>query len=312
MFNELNHLRIAIHTSSFVVLDFSVQIFSFFSSLDSQIAILMQLLLIKKLESRSKKLSNISKYDEDEFQLNAWEQSLIQRMHINNDRYSFEQFKIAYEENRLTIEKKAHNLMNSYRVDDLCILIFFVDWRFALRRVCDNSYEQKNARKYLRETLKQRSMSFEKYYNLFFQKKNRFKMKNASLIDAMKFNVSYFTQAAVLMYRVSEINQRSITFDEHVTMWLETNRELRQIRHVVLNKSLASNIFTSRKEQTSQAFSVKELMISLASASVSIAMMLSENSMNLSSIMTAIKDQSLKTHEIRKICENWKLCFYCK
>jgi hypothetical protein len=48
-------------------------------------------------------------------------------MHINNDRYSFEQFKIAYEKNQLTIEKKAHNLMNFYRVDDICILISFVD-----------------------------------------------------------------------------------------------------------------------------------------------------------------------------------------
>jgi hypothetical protein len=66
MSNELNHLRVAIHISSFVVLDFSVQIFFLFSSLDSQIVILMQLRLIKKLESRSKKLSNISKYDEDE------------------------------------------------------------------------------------------------------------------------------------------------------------------------------------------------------------------------------------------------------
>jgi hypothetical protein len=95
-------------------------------------------------------------------------------------------------------------------------------------------------------------------------------------------------------------------------MWLETNRELWQIRHVTLNKLLASNIFTSRKEQISQAFSIKELIIFLASASVSIAMMFSENSMNLNSIMIAIKSQSLKTHEIRKICKNWKLCFYCK
>jgi hypothetical protein len=53
---------------------------------------------------------------------------------------------------------------------------------------------------------------------------------------------------------------------------------LRQIHHVVLNKSSTFNILTSRKEQTSQALSVKEFVISLASASVSIAMMLSENS----------------------------------
>jgi hypothetical protein len=37
---------------------------------------------------------------------------------------------------------------------------------------------------------------------------------------------------------------------------------LQQIRHVVLNKSLTSNILISRKEQTSQASSVKELVIS--------------------------------------------------
>jgi hypothetical protein len=73
MFNELNYLRVAIHISSFVILDLFIQIFFFFSSLDFRIAILMQLLLIKKLESRSKKFLNISKYDENESQLNVWE-----------------------------------------------------------------------------------------------------------------------------------------------------------------------------------------------------------------------------------------------
>jgi hypothetical protein len=137
-------------------------------------------------------------------------------------------------------------------------------------------------------------------------------MKNASLIDAMKFNVNYFTQSVVLMYRVSKINQRSITFDEHVIMWLEMNRELRQIRYIALNKSSTFNILIFRKEQTSQAFLVKELVIFFTSASVSIAMIFNENFINLNSIITAIKNQSLKTNEIKKICENWKLCFYCK
>jgi hypothetical protein len=65
-----------------------------------------------------------------------------------------------------------------------------------------------------------------------------------------------------------------------------------------------SNILTSQKEQISQAISVKKLVIFLALASVSIAMMFSENFINLNSIMTAMKDQSLKAHEIKKICEN--------
>jgi hypothetical protein len=154
-------------------------------------------------------------------------------------------------------------------------------------------------------------MNFEKYYNLFSQKKNRFKMKNALLIDVMKFNVSYFTQSVALMYRVSESNQRSITFDEHVIMWLKTNRELRQIRHVVLNKFFASNVVSSQKEQISQVSLIKEFSIFLASTNVSVTMLI-ENLMNLNSIMTIIKNQSLKTNEVRKIYENWKLCFYCK
>jgi hypothetical protein len=136
-------------------------------------------------------------------------------------------------------------------------------------------------------------------------------MKNASLIDVMKFNVSYFTQLVALMYRVSESNQRSITFDEHVIMWLKTDRELRQIRHVVLNKFFAFNVVSSRKEQIFQVFLIKKFSIFLASTSVFVTMLI-ENFMNLSSIMTTVKDQSLKTNEVRKICENWKLCFYCK
>ena len=34
--------------------------------------------------------------------------------------------------------------------------------------------------------------------------------------------------------------------------------------------------------------------------------------MDLSSAMAAVKGHSLKTEGVRKICEDWKLCFYCK
>jgi hypothetical protein len=70
MSNELNHLRVAIHISSFVVLDLSVQTLSLASFLNSQMTVLMQLLLFKNFESRSKKLLDISKYDENEARLN--------------------------------------------------------------------------------------------------------------------------------------------------------------------------------------------------------------------------------------------------
>ena len=85
---------------------------------DPQIAALLQLLLTRYSESKtdilSEKLPDISEYDGDEAKLDSWEQSLIQRMHVNHDRYSTDASKIAYAENRLTIGKRAHNLMNAY------------------------------------------------------------------------------------------------------------------------------------------------------------------------------------------------------
>ena len=258
--NELAQLRAAAKTPSPSASDPPVSTLNpaLAPSLDPQIAALMMLLLARNPEPRSEKLPDIPEYDGDEARLDAWEQSLIQRMHINNDRYPSDESKIAYAENRLIIGKTAHNLMNSYRVDGLCTLTSFSDWRFALRRACGNPYEQEDARKYLRETLKQGSMSFEEYYNLFSQKKDRSRMEDASLIEAMKTNVNYSTHSAALMYRVPGTNRQPITFDEHVTMWLETDRGLRQIRHLAPKSSnttagvnaSAAITSTSRKGQS--------------------------------------------------------------
>ena len=88
--------------------------------------------------------------------------------------------------------------MGQYRINDLYILISFDEWRRNLRHYYGNSFEAKDARLYFRETLKQDSMSFVEYYNLFYQKKERSKMKNASLINCMKRNVNYFTQVVVM------------------------------------------------------------------------------------------------------------------
>lgn len=60
---------------------------------------------------KSEKLPDIPLYEGGLNELDAWEQSLIQRLHINRDRYPTEQDKIAYAELRLTNGKKAHNLM---------------------------------------------------------------------------------------------------------------------------------------------------------------------------------------------------------
>ncbi len=100
------------------------------------------------------KLLDISEYERDKNRLNAWEQSLIQRINVNDDHYFFHQVKIIYVESRFIIDKKTHNLMSQYWVNDLCIIFIFADWWYKLHHCCDNSFEAEDAYLYLRETLK--------------------------------------------------------------------------------------------------------------------------------------------------------------
>ena len=167
---------------------------------------------------KSEKLPDTAEYEGDMDKLDAWEQALVQRMHGNADRYPTDEAKITYAESRLTIGKKAHNLMNRYRVNGLCTLTSFDDWRRKLRDVCGNRFEEEDARIYLRDTLKQGNMSFDEYYNFFVQKKERSGMEDASLIDAMKTNVNYSTQAAAIAWRKAD-GTLPTTFQDHVDMW---------------------------------------------------------------------------------------------
>ncbi len=74
-----------------------------------------------------KKLLNIFKYEKNKDWLNAWEQSLIQHMNMNNDHFFFHQVKIIYVESWFIIDKKTHNLMNQYQINDLYIIFIFAN-----------------------------------------------------------------------------------------------------------------------------------------------------------------------------------------
>lgn len=99
---------------------------------------------------------------------------------------------------QLAHRQKARNLMNRYRIEGLCSLTSFADWRRKLREACRDRFEEQDSRVYLRDTLKQDSMSFDEHYSLFSQKKERSHMEDASLIDAMKININYLVQAAAI------------------------------------------------------------------------------------------------------------------
>ncbi len=100
------------------------------------------------------KLLDISEYEKNKDQLNAWEQSLIQHMNVNDDCYFFHQVKIIYVESWFIIDKKTHNLMSQYWVNDLCIIFIFADWQHKLHHCCNNSFKTEDVHLYLRKTLK--------------------------------------------------------------------------------------------------------------------------------------------------------------
>ena len=286
-------------------------------------AIIEQLMKRPAFPPRSEKLPDIPEYDGDEDKLDAWEQNLIQKMHINHDRYFSDEAKIAYAESRLTIGKRAHLLMTPYRIDGLCRLTSFSDWRAKLRLACGNPFEQEDARKYLRDTLKQGNLTFEEYYNLFSQKKERSKMEDASLIDAMKANINYSTQTAAIHYRVPGTNQEPVTFDEHVAMWAQTDRKIRQIRHISPRQASGASISNSSTKKGASVATTTAVVRSPAPRSSTIVVapavtpaavpsLPAGDPMDLSSAMAAVKGQSLKVPGVKEICEQWRLCFYCK
>ncbi len=200
---------------SFIVFSFSIYIVLNSQSLAMIVQIIAQILNNQSLfiihlsvnsvavfiTSRFEKLLDIFKYEKNKDWLNAWEQSLIQRMNMNDDCYFFHRVKIIYVESWFIIDKKTHNLMNQYWVNDLCIIFIFADWWYKLHHCCNNSFKTEDVHLYLREILKQDMNSFVDYYNLFYQKKEHSLMNDFSLIDYLKRNVNYFTQVIIFFWR---------------------------------------------------------------------------------------------------------------
>ncbi len=177
------------------------------------------------IASRFKKLLNISEYERNKDRLNAWKQSLIQRINLNDDHYFSHRVKIIYVESWLIIDKKIHNLINQYRVNDLCIIFIFADWWHKLHHYCNNSFKTEDVHLYLCETLKQDMNSFVDYYNLFYQKKKCSLMKDFSLIDCMKRNVNYFTQVIIFFWWNLNETQLFI-FHQWIQAFSDINKKL--------------------------------------------------------------------------------------
>ncbi len=317
-------------SSSFIVLNSSVYI-----ELNSQFLVMIAQIIAQILNnqsflvvhlfansvavfiaSRFEKLLDISEYEKNKDRLNAWKQSLIQRMNVNDDHYLSHRVKIVYVESRLIIDKKTHNLMSQYRVNDLCIIFIFADWWHKLHHCCDNSFKTEDAHLYLRETLKQDMNSFVDYYNLFYQKKECFLMKDFSLIDCLKRNVNYFTQVIIFFWWNLD-ETWSFIFHQWVQAFSDIDEEFQQLKHrqsrfvfVIVSFIKVKNISASISNSLSLKIITSVTVVLTVSSSLSFSSL--DESMNLNFVIIIIQDKTLIVSEIKKICNKWKLCYYCK
>lgn len=256
----------------------------------------------------SEKLPDIEKYEGDRDNLDAWEQSLIQRMNINHDRYPTDLAKIAYAESRLTIGKKASNLMMPYRKDGICTIPSFAEYRRTLRHCCGNPFEEEDARTYLRDGLKQGSTPFLEYYQLFCQKKDRSGMDDPTLVDCYKRNVNYNLQLASLP-RVTATGQRPMTFADYTQVFMLVDEELRQLQHRL--PRVANTPTQGSKAKTAATTPALPSKPAPATLTIPIATA-GDDPMDLSSAMAMVQGKPLSTPGVKDICLKWKLCFYCK
>ncbi len=206
--------------------------------------------------------------------------------------------------------------MSQYWVNDLCIIFIFANWWHKLHYYCNNSFKTEDVHLYFRETLKQDMNSFADYYNLFYQKKECFLIKDFSLIDCLKCNVNYFTQVIAFFWRnFNEI--QSFIFHQWVQTFFNINEELQQLKHhqshfifIIVSFIKVKIISASINNSLSSKIIISITVISTVFSSFSLLFL--DESMNLSFVIIIVQDKTLIIIEIKKICNKWKLCYYCK
>ncbi len=158
--------------------------------------------------------------------------------------------------------------------------------------------------------------SFVNYYNLFYQKKEHSLMKDFSLIDCLKRNVNYFTQFVIFFWWNLDETQ-SFIFHQWIQAFSDIDEELQQLKHhqshfvfIIILFIKVKNVSASISNFLSSKIIISVTVISTVSSSLSFSSL--DESMNLSFVIVIIQDKTLIVSEVKKICNKWKLCYYCK
>ena len=174
----------------------------------------------------------------------------------------------------------------------------------------------KDAHLYFREILKQDMNSFADYYNLFYQKKECFLMKDFLLINYLKRNVNYFTQVIAFFWRNFNETQ-SFIFHQWIQAFSDIDEEFQQLKHhqsrfifIIISFVKVKNISASiNNSLSSKIITFVTVVLTVFSF---LSLLFLDESMNLSFVIIIIQDKILIISEIKKICNKWKLCYYCK
>ncbi len=157
---------------------------------------------------------------------------------------------------------------------------------------------------------------FVNYYNLFYQKKEHSLMKDFSLIDCLKCNVNYFTQVIIFFWW--NLNETwSFIFHQWIQAFSNINEELQQLKHhqshfifIIVSFVKVKNVFASTSNSLSSKIITSVTVVLTISSFLSFSFL--DESMNLSFVIIIIQNKTLIISEIKKICNKWKLCYYCK
>ena len=141
-------------------------------------------------------------------------------------------------------------------------------------------------------------------------------MKDFSLIDCLKHNVNYFTQVIVFFWwNLNDI--RSFIFHQWVQAFFDIDEELQQLKHhqshfifIIILFIKVKSIFALTSNLLSSKIIISVTVVLTVSSSLSFSFL--DESMNLNFVIVIIQDKILIISEIKKICNKWKLCYYCK
>ena len=137
-------------------------------------------------------------------------------------------------------------------------------------------------------------------------------MKEASLINCFKHNVTYTVQQQLISYRNSD-DIKLITFQDYDNAYLDIDDRIQQLCHQ--QSKFITTLMASDKLKSSQSSSVSVFkpVITVSVVSVtSVIAAVAGNPMDLNSAMAVISGKSLSISEVRDICNKSDLCFYCK